>query len=140
MVIALPRDPNEVVDWLAFLGSEQGFTISNEYLYVDGNPFPNQLDQKVGEQPRLPFALLNLQPMAIEEIGVITPKPSPPGTMTREDVEAALVEMGVDGGYAAATPEQLTYARVNVLWLWANPVEQRIVGTRMGVEDGTSEE
>lgn len=43
---------------------------------------------------------------------------SRPGTMTKADIEIALAAMGVEGGYAAATPEQLTYARMNVLWFW----------------------
>lgn len=130
MTIVLPRDPAEVIAWLSYLGSDEGYNISNGYLYLGENPFPNQHDQRVGQRPLIRLASLDLKPMNLHEMGVITPRPSPPvllhglgdglraRLLPREEIEAALVEMGVEGGYAAATETQLVQARLNAVLGW----------------------
>lgn len=130
MTISLPRDPAEVVAWLNYLGSDEGYNISNGYLYLDENPFPNKHDQRVGQRPQIRIASLDLKPINIHELNVITPRPRPPvllhglgdglraRLLPREEIEAALVEMGVDGGHAAATETQLVQARLNAVLGW----------------------
>ncbi len=130
MTIELPRDPAEVIAWLQYLGSDEGYEISNGYLYLNGNPFPNRHDQKVGQRPQIRITSLDLKPMNIHEMDVTTSRPSPPvllhglgdglrvRLLPREEIESALVEMGVEGGYAAATELELVQARLNAVLSW----------------------
>ena len=114
MIIELPRDPAEVLEWLAFLGSDHGFTISNDYLYLEGNPFPHKGDQKVGERPQVSETRIGKEPVLLHGLG----DGLRARLLPRVEIEEALVEMGVEGGYAAATEVQLVQARLNAILRW----------------------
>jgi len=44
MVVSLPCDFEELLEKLKLLGSEEGYRISNEYEYLDKNPFPYEVE------------------------------------------------------------------------------------------------
>lgn len=43
LVVKLPCDFDDLMGHLALLGSEEGFEISNNYNYMDNNPFPYEV-------------------------------------------------------------------------------------------------